>query len=649
MSKRTIQAWRATGVSLSVALLLSLLGWVSLSQGAFAASDQPLNAEASITVNTNSPAINDDGLCSIVEALENANADAQIHDDCAGGSGADIIALPNDAVLLFTAAHNSTGGDNALPVITGTITILGNGAALVRDINVAPAFRFFRVEAEGNLTLYDLGMRYGRAGLGGTTQLLFGGGAIVNEGTLAVVDSNLSFNSASFGGAIYSQSISGTLTVENSTFTSNQADYNGGAIYNANPADLSGGILRYNGAGNSGGAILHDSSAMLITGTTVQDNVAAETGAGISSRATVTDSRLEIHATNVISNVAGTHGGGIYNSASNGLASTVEIVGSVVVANRADSTDAGEGIGGGIVNGWPQGDNVGLATLRVSRSSITDNVAQLGGGIANVDAMGLISRTAHIEILQSTLAANTAVGLGSDRGTGGGLYNSNGSATVANSTLSGNQAVGDDETLGGRGGGIGSVGRGMTTTLQLLNSTIAFNEATQAGGGIALMGQVTTTPTSMDVGNTLIVSNELSVTQSVSNAVALATIAAPQVITGTESCSIESGSANSLGGNIEDGNTCQLNTVDDLQNTSEALEPLANNGGPTETHLITAAGKAYNKGVNALCEASPVNGVDQRGITRPQGPRCDVGAVEIAFVGRDEMFFPQMYRFHSFQ
>jgi hypothetical protein len=649
MTKQSMQAWRTSGVTLGatlgVALLLSLLGWVSLSQSARAESDQPLDALAGIVVNTTNPAVNSDGLCSIIEAIENANADAQTYTDCAAGSGSDTISLPADAVMLFTAMHNSVDGANALPVITSPITIVGNGATLVRNASVAPNFRFFNVAVNGNLTLRDLGLRNGRAGSSGTTQLLLGGGAIVNQGTLNIVNSNLSYNRASYGGAIYSQPVTGSLSLNNTTFSYNIADFYGGALYNFGPAVVSGGILRFNQASTSGGAILQDSSTLSVTNATVRDNVTPGSGAGIAVRTILTDSQLWIQTTDVISNAAAINGGGIYNTASNGLTSIVHVAGSHIAANRANSTVATEGIGGGIFNGWSQGVNGGVAQTFISQSTVADNVARTGGGVANLDATGFTTRTAQIVISQSTLARNTAAGVGSQRGVGGGLFNSNGDAVVVNSTLSGNQALGDDTLLGGRGGGISNVGRGITTTLHLLNSTLAYNEASQAGGGISLVGQVPTQPTQMEVGNTLIVSNVLTVTPTITNVAVLAAIAAPQVISGTGSCSIENGVATSLGGNIESGATCGLNTSADLKDTVVVLGDLADNGGPTPTHLITDSGAAYNSGVEALCSAAPVNGVDQRGVTRPQVLRCDIGAVELEPVEPEEsiMYFPGIY------
>jgi hypothetical protein len=58
------------------------------------------------------------------------------------------------------------------------------------------------------------------------------------------------------------------------------------------------------------------------------------------------------------------------------------------------------------------------------------------------------------------------------------------------------------------------------------------------------------------------------------------------------------------------------------------LGPLANNGGPTLTHLPLPGSPAIDTGDDGVCNAAPVNGVDQRGWLRPAGFACDIGAVE---------------------
>jgi len=55
---------------------------------------------------------------------------------------------------------------------------------------------------------------------------------------------------------------------------------------------------------------------------------------------------------------------------------------------------------------------------------------------------------------------------------------------------------------------------------------------------------------------------------------------------------------------------------------------LQNNGGPTQTMALGPGSAAIDAADDATCAADPVNNLDQRGVTRPQGLHCDIGAVE---------------------
>jgi hypothetical protein len=60
------------------------------------------------------------------------------------------------------------------------------------------------------------------------------------------------------------------------------------------------------------------------------------------------------------------------------------------------------------------------------------------------------------------------------------------------------------------------------------------------------------------------------------------------------------------------------------------LGGLGDNGGATPTMLPGAGSAAIDASPDPDCPAT-----DQRGVTRPQGPQCDIGAVE---VGVDVIF-----------
>jgi concanavalin A-like lectin/glucanase superfamily protein len=87
----------------------------------------------------------------------------------------------------------------------------------------------------------------------------------------------------------------------------------------------------------------------------------------------------------------------------------------------------------------------------------------------------------------------------------------------------------------------------------------------------------------------------------------------------------------SAGHNIVGDSSCGLTGPGDLQNTDPLLGPLANNGGPTPTHMPLCNSPAID-GV-PVADSTDANGVpiatDQRGVMRPLGTGADIGAVEV--------------------
>jgi hypothetical protein len=134
-----------------------------------AAGPPPSVQAATITVDSTNPNINSDGLCSLIEAMINANNDAQTYTDCPSGNGADIIVLPAASTLTLTAPYTSCqpfpyGSSNfcGLPVVTSPLTIEGQGATIRRD-PTAPDFRILGVSELVALTLKDTTISGGKA------------------------------------------------------------------------------------------------------------------------------------------------------------------------------------------------------------------------------------------------------------------------------------------------------------------------------------------------------------------------------------------------------------------------------------------------------------------------------------------------------
>jgi len=66
---------------------------------------------------------------------------------------------------------------------------------------------------------------------------------------------------------------------------------------------------------------------------------------------------------------------------------------------------------------------------------------------------------------------------------------------------------------------------------------------------------------------------------------------------------------------------------DDILNQYAFLGPLADNGGPTPTHALLPYSRALDAGSCTTLDGAPLL-TDQRGVSRPQGAGCDLGAYE---------------------
>jgi hypothetical protein len=221
-------------------------------------------------------------------------------------------------------------------------------------------------------------------------------------------------------------------------------------------------------------------------------------------------------------------------------------------------------------------------------------------------------------IKQSAIYGNTtgnggkgSTGNGGRSGHGGGIMSYAGKVILANSTLSGNKTGrgGDSEQRdggqGGWGGGI-AVGGGKVT---ITNSTIANNKPGKGGNGLGATldgkagGIWSMNIGKVDVANTLLANN------------------APG-----GNCS---GVVNNIANNLDTGASCGFGSLNgSLSNANPNLKKLADNGGFTMTHALEKPSDALNKGKNSICNAAPVDGQDQRGVVRPQGKRCEIGAFE---------------------
>jgi hypothetical protein len=236
--------------------------------------------------------------------------------------------------------------------------------------------------------------------------------------------------------------------------------------------------------------------------------------------------------------------------------------------------------GGQAVNGGGI-ENDGVLTLR--DSTITGNQASVSGG--GIDSPGTLTVTG------STISLNTSTNAG-----GGAILG--GVAVVLNTTISDNSSVGS----GQNGGGLFVVGG---STVRLANVTVSSNRAPFAMGGGNLLIKAP-----MSARNTIIAGGMSG--------------SGPGNCIGTQVIT-------SQGYNLEDGNSCGLTGPGDQINTDPMLGGLQDNGGPTDTRALSVGSPAVDHGNPDGCTdpSTTLLMVDQRGLPRPQGLACDIGAYEL--------------------
>jgi hypothetical protein len=90
----------------------------------------------------------------------------------------------------------------------------------------------------------------------------------------------------------------------------------------------------------------------------------------------------------------------------------------------------------------------------------------------------------------------------------------------------------------------------------------------------------------------------------------------------------QTGTASISSGVVDGG--CPANPsilCDTIYTTDPKLAPLADIGGFTPTMLPGLGSSAIDTGLDSACP-----NIDQRGLTRPQGPHCEIGAVEVLVI-----------------
>jgi predicted outer membrane repeat protein len=271
------------------------------------------------------------------------------------------------------------------------------------------------------------------------------------------------------------------------------------------------------------------------------------------------------------------------------------------------------------------------ADLAVYDTTFTGNQAVHGGALALAPDSG-------VQLTRTTLEDNLATGADAevdDEGVGGAIFADGGYVDVRQSTLSGNQSgddggavyaedtlvVSNDSTFVGNiagddGGAIITPGTGE---VQTYNSTLTGNQAADQGGAIMDDAGILFLNTSSFVDNSAVFgahlfADQLSSIQNVFDG----------SFGGGESCALIGSTDDEY--SWEDGDSCAFDPLGTSTSDggSAALGALDDFGGPTQTYLPHPDSPLVDAIPEVDCETSQ----DQRGVDRPAGEGCDIGAVE---------------------
>ena len=535
-----------------------------------------INTPSNLVVTTTIDELTTNGQCSLREAITLVNGG--IVPDCG------FLGIAPHTINIPAGIYTMTMGSEYVITTDEEVTLLGADAetTIIEASTVAPYYP------------PDEGTNPGQA----THEII-----LVTNNSIQFNLFGLTFRNGV--GAINNQWLFSKISVQDCIFTNNVTPNSGGAIVGYK-LDIDNTQFINNGA-SYGGAVYMINSNFVVGEPSVE-------------QFSITNSQF-------INNQAMLDGGAIATNNITGMLDNIDIIG-----NSAERS------GGGLVVHNPTGGGDNIVTIL--NTSFYQNQSQAGGAIFNVThvvisdslfddnrandgkALHMLSHTeirnstfqnhqtsvptqiikvdsGALEIYQSEFMQNNGLILwdfssqplwieGSTfHSNQGGIIESYYEATVVNSTFVNNELDSGEYII-------------KSSDINIINSTIVAN--------LPLTPNSTPSALFIDDPLDIILTNTIIANPAINNCAGLASDGGGNLEYPTTSCG--------FGGVLNDG------TNDPL------LQPLADNGGSTETMALGAGSPAIN-GTNATCPVE-TDGVDQRGVLRDSN--CDIGAYESELV-----------------
>ncbi|HRQ64275.1 MAG TPA: choice-of-anchor Q domain-containing protein [Xanthomonadaceae bacterium] len=410
--------------------------------------------------------------------------------------------------------------------------------------------------------------------------------------------------------------------------TSGDAQYTG-----TQPITVNAGNALIDGGGTGRILLAWDAPQVTI------NNLRARRGSGTHGGVITTYGHVIVQGS-VFTDSTAEYGGAIYVGTDGG---DITIIQSTLARNHSSASFTG---GGAVYAGG--------GSVLLDRAILRDNSADGQGG-----AVYLYWFTSDVEVVDSIFDNNRAIG-------GGGAIFSGGSVICTRSSFSNNRAMagggiasnGDQVelrqcTFSGNHGGAGGAGAVDGNELRVHRSSFLANTTTNRGGALFPREALSVTNSTFfgneaseggaiynnSAGYSFSISHATFAGNSAGDGAHLWLEATPSLFgnvlvnaLGAAGCTLYSGSSSSLGYNYDTDGSCGLGGgPGDVSNGPDPqLLAAADYGGPTLTMRPAQGSPLIDAIPLAACHATIT--IDQRGMARPQGGACTIGAVELAAV-----------------
>jgi len=577
----------------------SLLGLAGLLCTGDVGADTPITVACTGNAATDAVALSN--------AIDTANAEG-------AGGGATTITLSAGCTSYSFTSSNEVGaadptrfnwyGPNALPAIASNITIVGNGATIARSASATSNFRLFYVapaNAAGGpnygyttaapagvtptLTLQNLtlsgGLAKGGDGGGGGGGL-GAGGAIFNQGAVVLDAVTLTGNEALGGSGGVSQAGDGGGGIG----TDSDSSGDGGGFGPGNFGGAAGGPGNsggsFNQGGGGGGFLTSDTGGTPNGGGTVSGLGGSGVGPGGQS-----------------GDGSGGGGGGSPNGGTGGAFGAGGLDGGGGGGGGVGGGGAGSGGGGGFGGGGGVNGAGGFGG-----GGGFDTPGGFGGGFGGNCIGGCSS--------------------GGGSGMGGAIFNMQGTLSITDSTLVFNTAVHGSGKNNGTS--YGAAIFNLSGTVNITFSTLAYNTADAGGAIYNLLDDAATVRNAAVTLDGSIAAEDTANDGTAADDDVVCNVAGTATGDAAAPATVNETSFDLVISNDPQG-TCSISgsplTVNPMLGKT-----LAANGASKVPYTLAL----LNDSLAIDAGGSSCPAIDERGVSRPQGSACDIGAYEFVFV-----------------